>query len=522
MAPTVDDPLGDANRLFRKGDYDGAIQKYRLLLQEKPKSPEPYAGITRSYLKQQKVDEALATITDAMSSNPSLLLRVAYGEVLFRQGQIAEAEREWINVVKAYPSARAYLGLARVKQSLSMSAQFKALIDKAHQLDASDQDIQNLWAGTLPRQQRIEYLTSYLAGNTSDGADARTNLAAYLDYMKQREKEPKRSCRLVSHVTSTETGMVRLTGYDALHLRGYGLNVALNGKPVTLMLDTGASGILVDRKVAEKIGIQKVSDTRLSGIGDRGSASGWFGLASSVRIGELEFQDCLVNVLDKSSVVGEDGLIGSDVFGAFLVDIDFPSEKLRLSPLPSRPDQASQTISLQSADDTTPAEEEHSGGSEASTPAKAAPAADKRFHDRYIDPSMQSYTPVFRFGHHLLIPTKLGESTQKLFLLDTGSVVNHITPRAAQEVTKVSRESHVLIKGISGSVAQVFSADDLVLQFGNLRQRNQEMSAFDLSSLSRSVGTEVSGILGYATLHRLDIKIDYRDGLVDFQYIPLR
>jgi hypothetical protein len=44
--------------------------------------------------------------------------------------------------------------------------------------------------------------------------------------------------------------------------------------------------------------------------------------------------------------------------------------------------------------------------------------------------------------------------------------------------------------------------------------------AFDLTSISQSAGTEVSGILGFTLLHLLDLKIDYRDGLVDFEYKP--
>ena len=35
-------------------------------------------------------------------------------------------------------------------------------------------------------------------------------------------------------------------------------------------------------------------------------------------------------------------------------------------------------------------------------------------------------------------------------------------------------------------------------------------------------GTEISGILGFTMLRLLEIKIDYRDGLVDFHYDPKR
>ena len=65
---------------------------------------------------------------------------------------------------------------------------------------------------------------------------------------------------------------------------------------------------------------------------------------------------------------------------------------------------------------------------------------------------------------------------------------------------------------------QVYSASKAVLQFGGLRQENQDMLSFDTTAISDNSGTEVSGFLGFTTLRFLDIKIDYRDGLVDFKY----
>jgi hypothetical protein len=57
-----------------------------------------------------------------------------------------------------------------------------------------------------------------------------------------------------------------------------------------------------------------------------------------------------------------------------------------------------------------------------------------------------------------------------------------------------------------------------MLSFGHLRQRNLDIVAFDTKSISDSIGVEVSGTLGFAMLRLLDIKIDYRDGLIDFSY----
>jgi hypothetical protein len=51
-----------------------------------------------------------------------------------------------------------------------------------------------------------------------------------------------------------------------------------------------------------------------------------------------------------------------------------------------------------------------------------------------------------------------------------------------------------------------------------LKQETDGMLSFDTSGISRSAGTEISGFLGFDVLHLLVVKIDYRDGLVNFEY----
>ena len=127
---------------------------------------------------------------------------------------------------------------------------------------------------------------------------------------------------------------------------------------------------------------------------------------------------------------------------------------------------------------------------------------------------MQTLTLNMENGHPFIT---LAEGT---FLLDTGASVNFITPDAAREVTSVSGDSRAVVHGISGSVKNVYRADQATLQFANLRQKNQDILAFDMTHISDNTGTEISGTLGFSTLRVLDIKIDYRDGLVDFIYDP--
>jgi tetratricopeptide (TPR) repeat protein len=515
---TTSDPLAEASSLYRKGNLASALEKYQQALQADPKSAAAYAGLARVYLKQSSVDLASKTIEKGKAVCDSPALHVAQGEVYFRQGKIKEAEQEWVNVVNSrHVEARAYLGLARVRDALSMYKSGKAMIDKAHELDPDDPDIQFYWIRTLRLSDRIQAL-KLLAATDADGAD-HADVQHHLDYLTALASEPRKACHLVSKVTSTETPLVQLLS-DPIHLRGYGLTVNVNGQKAKLMLDTGASGILVDRRIAERAGINKLIATRVGGIGDKGDKGGHVGIASSIKIGELEFQNCPVEVLEQRSVVDEEGLIGADVFEDFLVDIDFPQQKFRLSPLPKRPEDdgtaAPVTLSTGDEDTSSPADNADSP-SDAKSQAHSSNA---RFHDPYIAPEMKSFTKVYRFGHELLVPTSLGDSTTKLFLIDTGALTNQITPRAAREVTKVHGDSDTTVRGLSGSVNKVYSADKAILQFGHLRQENQDLLTFDLNSVSESTGTEISGTLGFAMLNLLDIKIDYRDGLVDFEYKP--
>jgi len=515
--------LAEAEKFYRAGDFDHAVQDYERVLQASPNTPEAYAGLTRVYLKKKDIPQAEATIRKGVRLADSPAVRVALGELYFRQGKIPEAEDEWIRVVNSgSPDARAYFGLSRVRRAASMYQSSRNMLVKAHQLDPSDPEIRLRWAETLSQAERINFLEEYLAGETNDDDETRTSMRQYLDYLKARAQDPRGGCHLVNDVVTTETPLVRLLSAPR-YIRGFGLSVMVNGKKSNLLLDTGGHGFLINRNLAEKAHVVRLADADIRGVGDRGAKSGYRGLVDSLKIGELEFQNCAVHVLDQRTVTGEDGLIGADVFAAFLVDMDFPNEKLRLGELPARPGENRKTLSLHTErDDASAYEGEHGKSADQTTPAATAPPHRPDLHDRYIAPEMASYTPVYRFGNALLVPTSVGEAPRKLFLLDTGSTSNIISTGAAEEVTKVHTDLHSLVQGLSGSVKSVYMADKTVMQFGHLLQENQGLVAFDLKHLSDSTGTEVSGILGFATLHMLDIKIDYRDGLVDFSYDPKR
>jgi len=510
--------LMEARSLYRKGSFDQAVAKFNEVLKADPGSGESYAGIIRCYLKQDRVhdaDDALQKGLQATPENPDF--KVAQGELLFRQGEIPEAGTLFSEVmVLVPPNARAYLGAARVAAASAMYAREHVLIKRAHEIDAADPDIKKMWMQTQSVPDRIKSLEDYLAQPSNDDADTRRTLSESLELLKASQPAPLGGCRPSSDVASTETNLLQLQT-SGRGSQGLGVEVTINGQASKLLLDTGASGIVVSRKVAGQAGLKQVSDTLVTGIGDKPGSKGHIESANSIRIGDLEFHGCQVEVVD-GLPSGEDGLIGADVFSEFLVEIDFPGTKLRLSQLPPRPGDIPSKASL-----TTSREEPamEPAAKPAASPNVTQPATlpqTSRYNDRYIAPEMHSYVQIFRIGHMLLVPTKINEGPEKLFLLDTGAFDNTITPDAAQEVTKVHRAPRVDVHGLSGEVKKVYVAHQVTLDFGHLRQTVPDMVSFDMSRVSRYAGTDVSGTLGLVMLRLLKVRLDYRDALADFQY----
>ena len=199
----------------------------------------------------------------------------------------------------------------------------------------------------------------------------------------------------------------------------WGLDVLFNGKQRRLEIDTGAHGLLLTRTAANALHLEIVERTHDFGMGDEGAVASHTSFVKSIKIGALEFQDCEVRTLEKNtkSLETMDGLIGGDVFSNFALTLDFPGRVLKLDPLPPLPGAtAAEKPTLETTADTS----------------------DRPLRDRYIDPSMKDWTPIFRSGHDLILPVQLNGGPYRLFMMDTGSELNLISWLTAKEVAHVS------------------------------------------------------------------------------------
>ena len=495
--------LVKARAEYRSGHSQDAVTAYKAIIAGRPNSANAYAGLSRALLRREQISEALDAAKKAVDVDAKCPdAHVALGEVYFRKGLMRDSELEYVEALKLdISTARAFMGRARLFQAYSFYKKAHDFIVRAHDLDSFDPDIRKLWLLTLSPSERLEELEKYLDKPRDEDPDEHRNLQSYLSLLKEKQAQQGKTCKLARPVEKTKIPLQMLLD-GPNRLTGLGVKIEVNGQRAVLQLDTGASGILISPKMAEKANIQSVRQTRLMGVGDKGTMTGFMGYADSIKIGDLEFQNCMVEVSDRQSPIETQGLIGTDVFAKYLVAVDMPALKIELSPLPKRPGSPGEKPK---AVETDIVETD-------SITNDSAPL------DRYVDPSMKDYDTVFRFGHMLLLPTSIGNTTPKLFLIDTGAATTLISPDAAREVTKVNHDSDVIVKGVSGKVKNVYRADKAELRFSHFKQQNEDILAFDLSGMSRHVGTEISGTLGFTVLHMMKMTIDYRDGLVNFEY----
>src|SRR5208283_4056006 len=370
--PAPDNPgLIAADQLYEAGKFAEAAEKYQALLNVDAKLVAAEAGLIQALLREQKIDEASDEAVKALATQPnSAVLLAAIGDVQFRLAEMPEAESSYHKALQNDSrQLRAYLGLARLYRAYSLYRRAYDSLKIAHQIAPDDPEVQRLWFTRLSRRERMAAIEAYLAGSHPDDPEETEYMRRYLEFLKATVDKPVHACRLVSKVEQTDTKLQRMLR-DPRHIVGYSLAVKLNDHNSHLQLDTGASGILIGRRSAEKAGLTRISDIRFAGIGDKGLQGGYLAVADHIRIGDLEFADCIVSVTDRASITDEDGLIGANVFSSYLIDIDFPDETVTPTALNSEGESRS------NPDDTA----EDGGGqraestSDASKTANVAPA----------------------------------------------------------------------------------------------------------------------------------------------------
>jgi tetratricopeptide (TPR) repeat protein len=469
-AATPHDPTL-AEKTYSHGNYDSAENLYVQALLQKPDDVTIASALIHTLLHEDKIADAARRANALADENPrSAAALTSLAEVELRQGQPWLAMQTLDNAAALdLCYARVHLIRSRIFRIDSLYASERKELQSAYQIDATDPDIVHAWRQVVAPANDIEGTEKALATMKNVDAELREKAQASVDSMLPLLSENSQTCRssaIATPVTIPLTPVLQ----DVKHISGYRLDVQFSQGKASLQVDTAASGLYISRALADANRFQHQSGMPENTVH-----------VDSLRIGPLEFRNCMVGVSDQPFPDKGDGFIGTDIFASYWITLNYPAAKLELAPLPILPKD------------------------ETSLPG-----------DRYVAADMRDYSPVYHRLQYLMLPVVLNKQDRRLFVLDTGMRVTTMTADVAHAISKTKINFTNNVQTVSGGTLHMYR-DSFDFQFANLVFANQgQVLEFDPSTISQNAKIEVAGLLGFDMLHTLVIHLDYRDGLVKF------
>ena len=506
----------EADQALYKNKPAEAEKLYREQLQREPSNDRVRGQLVRAIVDQDRIADADRQAQEFLKARPdSAEAEVALARVLRRQGNIPDAYR---HVQRALAldvcNGQAHGQLGAIFGFTSMNASGWQQIAMAHSLEPSDDSIQMYWMYNLPAAERVAAISDYIAHSPNANA-SNTNLKVSLDAAQAIVANRAQSCSSTSTVRSAKLplqplftdsavmnsgggawsriGSVETRGPqdDNFPIWGWGLEVRVNGIKQRLLVSTEYNGIILTGEVAAKLKLAQGTKVGIDGV------PGHKAVLDTVAIGDLEFQHCGVDVLENEKPAeGLDGVIGLSVFSNYLIALNSSARTLELSPLPPLPGETGTQSTALATGDYDPM---------------------LNLKDRYISPEMANWTRAYRIWSLWLIPVHTGPGPEHLFVLDTGTTYTHIDETFAKSITKVKPVPGIFSYNQKTQKREpVLGADEVTLSFAGLREPAHGLFVQDFRRQSSSYGLEIDGRLGLQSFPNMIVRLDYRDGLVQF------
>ncbi|WP_420643966.1 aspartyl protease family protein [Candidatus Leptofilum sp.] len=251
---------------------------------------------------------------------------------LWQQGHFSAAAAIYRHLVQENSHlVEGFLHLGKLALWQNQFAEAEQWLQKTINLVPDDSEPMSLLAELFYRQDQFWKAAPFFRrGGREAQAD---KLASF------REKRPY-------HLEgATDTIHIPFLQTDPLPL----LAAKLNGQPVHLLLDTGASELIIDPAMAEQIGVTKFGAEGATFAGGK-QASYEHGRLDSLSLGDWTIQNLPVHLLDTSrftTVTGGvpvHGIIGTVLFYHFLATIDYPQNQLTLRRPSAHADEVDQEV----------------------------------------------------------------------------------------------------------------------------------------------------------------------------------
>lgn len=241
--------------------------------------------------------------------------------------------------------------------------------------------------------------------------------------------------------------------------------VRINGsKPLCLLLDSGASGLVVGSNALKNSGaalVETGAEAGISGFG-AGRRTARQAVAETVDLESLVLRNVPLRIVSGELLGGNAGILGLDVFQDYVIEWDLRRGIIALTPAPSD-----------------------------------SPAGLR----------------MERRGHLLFVETVFNQRVTGYGLLDTGASHSLIESDSANRVSGPTGVDFVPMRGVLGQ-ANATRLGAVRFDLGDARLIDRETLGTDLSAMGERFGIPLTGVIGYPALLNSTLTLNYRASTV--------
>jgi predicted aspartyl protease len=409
-------------------------------------------------LLTDEVQQAETLLDKQPRTAESVALR---GELEYRKGNFERAASLYGEALKMdAKTARAHFGLGKLAMAKLKTKE--AVKELALAVELSPREPLYRWAASeaaaLEKNytQQFKQLEEYVRLNPKD-PDRLAEAKAALEMLKALGTKD------IAMVVAPENP-APIQFRKALNL--IFTNVMVNGKgPYDFVIDTGASESVLSEKLAADLGLKPVTSTIMHGVGGGGKIDTKLYSLSELSLGDVKIKNVPVGTFNDPLVTKvADGIFGTAVLSDFIITVNYPGSRMELS------------------------------------------------RKRTPNPSAETL-PAWYFSNLLLVPLQVNGEHRGNFVVDTGAVTNVLSHNMAATLGVTEKtpgaKIDLGIAGVSGVEGVVLLVPNVTLKTAQNSETFPQLVSIDLKGISKMIGTEVSGVVGFDFFSDYKLTLDY-------------
>jgi len=243
--------------------------------------------------------------------------------------------------------------------------------------------------------------------------------------------------------------------------------VMINGRgPYEFAVDTGASQIVLSEKLAGDLGLTPVTSTIMHGVGGGGKIDTKLYSVKEMTIGDVKIKNVPVGTFNDPLVSQlADGIFSTAVLSDFILTVNYPGNQLEIS--------------------------------------RKRPAA---------NPASE-VLPAWYFSNLLLVPVQVNGQHRGNFIVDTGAVTTVISHNMAATLGVDEKtpgaKIDLGIAGVGGFEGVVLRVPNVTFKTAKNSETFPQVVSINLKEMSKMIGTEIAGVIGFDFLDAYKLTLDY-------------